>query len=83
VRTIGSAWKTELYEYVNSIWLKGVATIYPGVDKTEGYSLMTEEGIIVIKESDKETVVRDFTEIGYQHLYKTYPYVEARLRMKE
>ena len=81
--TIGNAWKTELYEYVNGIWLKGIATIYPGVDKTEGYSLITEEGIIVIKESDKETVVRDFTEIGYQHLYKTYSYVEARLRMKE
>ena len=82
-RTIGSAWKTELYEYVNSLWLKGVATVYPGIDKTEGYSLITEEGIIIIKESDKELCVRDFTEIGYQHLYKTYSYVEARLRMKE
>jgi len=76
-------WKTELYEYCDGLWLKGNATIYPGIDKTMGYSLITEDGTFIIKESDMDLCVRDFTEVGYQQIYKTYAYVEARLRIKE
>jgi hypothetical protein len=81
-RTVRSQWKTELYEYRNSLWLKGNGTIYPGVDKTEGYSLITEEGTFIINESGKEICVRDFTEVGYKQIYKTYTYVETRLRSR-
>ena len=83
VRTTQKVWKTELYEYHDGLWLKGNATVYPGVDKTMGYSLITEDGTITIKESDKELCIRDFTEVGYKQIYKTYSYVEARLRIKE
>ena len=81
-RTVSPHWRTELYEYHNGMWLKGTSTIYPGVDKIEGYSLITEEGIFIIEESGKEICVRDFTEVGYQQIYKTYAFIEARLRSR-
>ena len=78
-------WKTELYEYHQQVWIKGEATLYPGVDKTEGLSLITEHGEYIIWDSIKkvEIRVRDFTEVGYDRIYETYPYVDARLRIKE
>jgi hypothetical protein len=77
-------WVTELYEY-NDIWIKERATIYPGVDVIEGMALITEDGECMIWDSvqKKEKRIRDFTEIGYNELYKTYSYVDARLRIKE
>lgn len=77
-------WVTELYEY-NDVWIKENATIYPGVDKMIGMAIMTEHGECIIWDSvqKKEKRIRDFTEIGYNELYKTYSYVDARLRMKE
>jgi len=79
------AWVTELYEYVDGVWLKGSASVEPGTDKMEGITLITEHGEFIIWDSVKktETRVRDFTEVGYHAIYKTYPYVGARLRMKE
>ena len=76
-------WITELYEYSNDLWIKGRASIYPGIDITEGISLITENGEFIIHDSEKEIRVRDFTEVGYKLIYKTYSYVDARLRMKE
>jgi len=84
-----SGWITELYEYTminhDAVCIKGNATIYPGIDIMEGMSLITENGECIIWDSiqKKEKCVRDFTEIGYNSLYKTYSYVDARLRMKE
>jgi hypothetical protein len=77
-------WVTELYEY-NDVWIKEKATIYPGINKMEGMALMTEHGECIIWDSiqKKEKRIRDFTEIGYNELYKTYSYVDARLRIKE
>jgi hypothetical protein len=78
-------WKTELYEYHQQVWIKGEATLYPGTNKTEGLSLITEHGEYIIWDSIKkvEIRVRDFTEVGYDRIYETYPYVDARLRIKE
>ena len=78
-------WITELYELVDNCWLKGKSTIYPGVDIIEGMSLITENGEYIILDSimKKEKRIRDFTEIGYNSIYKTYSYIVARLRIKE
>ena len=76
-------WTAELYEYRDDIWIKGRASIYPGIDVTEGISLITENGEFIICDSGKEIRVRDFTEVGHKTIYKTYSYVDARLRMKE
>jgi len=78
-------WVTELYELVDNIWVKGKSTVYPGVDITEGMSLITENGECIIWDSvmKKEKRIRDFTEIGYNCIYKTYSYIDARLRIKE
>jgi hypothetical protein len=80
-----SVWKTELYEYHQQVWIKGNTTLYPGVDKTEGCALITEHGECIILDSlhQSELRVRDFTEVGYNRIYETYPYVDARLRIKE
>jgi len=80
-----SVWKTELYEYHQSVWIKGNATLYPGVDKTEGFALLTEHGECIIWDpiQQSELRIRDFTEVGYDRIYETYPYVDARLRIKE
>jgi hypothetical protein len=78
-------WVTELYELVGNIWIKGKSTVYPGVDITEGMSLITENGECIIWDSvmKKEKRIRDFTEIGYNCIYNTYSYIDARLRIKE
>lgn len=78
-------WITELYELVDNIWIKGKATVCPGIDITEGMALITENGECIIWDSvaKKEKRVRDFTEIGYNSIHKTYSYIDARLRIKE
>ena len=78
-------WITELYELVDNIWVKGKATVCPGIDITEGMALITENGECIIWDSvaKKEKRVRDFTEIGYNSIHKTYSYIDARLRIKE
>jgi hypothetical protein len=80
-------WITELYEYHpnTGVWLKGRATVMQGSEKTEGLALITEHGEYIIWNAieEREVRVRDFTEVGYDVIYKTYPYVDARLRMKE
>lgn len=70
-------WHTELYEY-DGVWIKGESTFVPGNDKIEGTSLITETGEFIIMDGN-EKIIRDFTEIGYQHIHETYPFVESRL----
>jgi len=88
-REVRPKWITALYEYQpnTAVWLKGDATagVEAGSEKTEGYALITEHGEYIIWHpmKDEEVRVRDFTEVGYDVLYRTYPYVDARLRMKE
>jgi len=80
-------WKTELYEYdtAASAWIKGQASLSYGDKMIEGRSLITEDGEFVILDpvQKKEVAIRDFTEVGYHAIHLTYPYVDARLRIKE
>jgi len=74
-------WHTELYEDQDGVWIKGNSTIVPGAENIEGMSLITDDGEFIIWDdvAKKEVMVRDFTEIGYQSIHETYPFVSARL----
>lgn len=76
-------WHTELYELHNNIWKKGRSTIKLGNITTKGYSIITVSGefIILDEATQKEGVVRDFTDIGYKRIHETYPLVASRLRL--
>lgn len=76
-------WHTELYELHNNIWKKGFSSIKSGNISTKGYSIITESGefIILDETTQKEKVVRDFTDIGYKRIHETYPLVASRLRL--
>jgi hypothetical protein len=78
-------WNTELYEYVNDIWIKSESTIISGNDKIEGMTIITESGEFIIWDEveKRERIVRDFTEVGYKTIHETYPFVASRLRTKE
>jgi hypothetical protein len=78
-------WNTELYEYVNDIWIKSESTIISGNNKIEGMTIITESGEFIIWDEveKRERVVRDFTEVGYKTIHETYPFVASRLRTKE
>lgn len=75
-------WNTELYEYVNEVWIKTKSKVVPGTDKMEGMTIITESGEFIIWDENekKERVVRDFTEVGYKTIHETYPFVASRLR---
>lgn len=76
-------WNTELYELCDSIWIKGKSTVKKGNKTAYGVTLITESGEIIIFDeiTKKEKIVRDFTEIGYKQIHKTYPLVDSRLRL--
>ena len=77
-------WHTEHYEDRNGIWIKGTSTIGQGTYHLQGMSLITETGEYLVWDEieKKEKIVRDFTEIGYDSIHETYPFVEERLRTK-
>ena len=77
-------WHTEHYEDRNGIWIKGTSTIGQGTYPLQGISLITETGEYLVWDEieKKEKIVRDFTEIGYDSIHETYPFVEERLRTK-
>lgn len=76
-RTTNDEWHTELYEYNDGIWIKGNSII--GEDCIEGRTLITETGEFIIWDG-KEKIIRDFTEIGYDHIHETYEFISDRLR---
>lgn len=78
-------WNTELYEWVNGVWIKGISTVKESSGSAYGATLITESGEFIIWDEleQKEKIVRDFTEIGYKEIYKTYPLVCSRLRLLE
>jgi hypothetical protein len=82
------SWLSELYvRGENGVWKRSVSTLSPVScpSRYEGLSLMTDRGIMIIRDpkTKQEMIVRDFTEVGYQAIHETYPFVEARLRMTE
>ena len=81
-----SLWNTELYEWINGIWIKGLSTVKENnKDMTSacGITLITDLGEFIIWDEmeQKEKIVRDFTEIGYKEIHKTYNLVCSRLRL--
>jgi hypothetical protein len=78
-------WHTELYEWDKDgkIWVKGKRTVNSGKDQIKGKTLITDSGEFIIwdDESKSEKIVRDFTDIGYNSIHQTYPYVSERLRI--
>jgi hypothetical protein len=82
-------WNTELYEYNNGIWIKGLSTVKDSKERKEinesacGMTLITDSGEFIIwdETEQKEKIVRDFTEIGYKEIHKTYNLVCSRLRL--
>jgi hypothetical protein len=75
-------WHTEHYEDHNGIWIKGTSTVLQGTYRLQGMALITKTGEYIIWDpsEQKEKIVRDFTEIGYDSIHETYPFVEERLR---
>ena len=79
---IDGVWHTERYEWNDGVWLKSDRTVRRGTSTIRGYTLITESGEFIIQdELEKEIIIRDFTEVGYQTIHETYPFVEARLRI--
>ena len=81
-------WNTELYEEQDGVWIKGITT---GLKLTtdhkdrkglQGIHLITETGewILWDEGEKKEKIIRDFTEVGYDSIHHTYPFVSSRLR---
>jgi hypothetical protein len=77
-----SNWHTELYELNDNIWIKGSAEYKKGEESAIGMTIITESGefIILDEVGGKDKIIRDFTEIGYKEIHKTYPMVISRLR---
>ena len=78
-------WHTELFEWIDDVWIKGSSTVKEGKEKMIGENIITESGEFIIWDDDNKVdkVIRDFTDIGYKAIYKTYPLVGARLRIYE
>jgi len=76
-------WIVDLYEYSNGSWINLKGTLPKGTQTIQGMSLITESGTYIIwdEASQREIIVRDFTEVGYQHIHETYSFTEARLRI--
>lgn len=79
-------WNTELYEWVDGVWIKGLSTVKEsnkGKISACGMTLITDSGEFIIWDEveQKEKIVRDFTEIGYKEIHKTYSLVSSRLRL--
>jgi hypothetical protein len=75
-----NTWHTELYEERDGVWMKGDSISY-GEDTIQGMTLITDNGEFIIWDEvlQKEVIVRDFTEVGYQSIHETYSFVAARL----
>jgi hypothetical protein len=73
-------WHTELYEERDGVWMKGNSIPY-GDETIQGMTLITDNGEFTIWDEvlQKEVIVRDFTEVGYQSIHETYSFVAARL----
>lgn len=79
-------WNTELYEWIDGVWIKGLSTVKESNKDTIsacGMTLITDSGEFIIWDEveQKEKIVRDFTEIGYKEIHKTYSLVSSRLRL--
>jgi hypothetical protein len=78
-------WNTELYEWLDEgIWIKGSSTVSHSKNNGIGMTIISKTGEFIIWDDihKKEKIIRDFTEIGYKEIHKTYPLVCSRLRLE-
>ena len=78
-------WNTELYEWLDEgIWIKGSSTVSRSKNNGIGMTIISKTGEFIIWDNihKKEKIIRDFTEIGYKEIHKTYPLVCSRLRLE-
>ena len=80
-----TSWNTELYEERDGVWIKGTTSCLKpttGAPRLQGIHLITETGewIWWDEGEKKEKIIRDFTEVGYDSIHNTYPFVSSRLR---
>jgi hypothetical protein len=84
-KTGGCGWHTGMIEFENGVWKRGVSNLYKSTvanSELYGHTLITESGdFVIIGLKGKESIVRDFTDVGYQTIHKTYPFVAERLRL--
>jgi len=56
---------------VDGVWIQTMES---------GNSLITETGEIIIQ---NDRIIRDYTDIGYDKIHETYPFVASRLKNVE
>lgn len=74
-------WCTEAYVWSteDTCW-RYAPRVGRGTATVQGRYLITESGTFVRLKDGQPVIQRDFTEIGYDRIHKTYPFVESRLR---
>jgi hypothetical protein len=82
---IKGTWITDVYYKQDNMWKNGKGRVSKGTTTLQGMSLMTEDGTLTIWDevSQKELIIRDFTEVGYQMIHETYAFVDTILRTRE
>lgn len=79
-------WHTSMLEMCNingeSVWIRGKSTITNGHSSVIGKTLITRSGtFVIIGDNDTKIAIRDFTDVGYMQIQKTYSMIGDRLRL--
>lgn len=77
---IDSNWITNMIYSDNGIWRRMPSQSANKLVGVTGINIITEEGTFIVVHENKETFLRDFTEVGYRQIESTNKCVEARLR---
>lgn len=86
-RAVNGGYGSKGSRITDGIWLRSVSgdwihpTLNCDTSKWHGVNLITDIGMFKIRLSncDSDLIVRDFTEVGYSNLDKTYTRVEAQM----
>ncbi len=70
-------WTTGGYQWQDGKWSLCQGSPHLG---QRGWNLITESGVFQVRRGDEVIRSRDFTEVGYDQIQKTYPFVLERLR---
>ena len=70
-------WTTGGYQWKGGRWTLCQGSLHQG---KKGWNLITESGVFQVKRGNDVIRSRDFTEVGYDRIQETYPFVLERLR---
>jgi hypothetical protein len=70
-------WTTGGYQWKEGRWTLCQGSLHQG---KKGWNLITESGVFQVKRGNGVIRSRDFTEVGYDRIQETYPFVLERLR---